>query len=54
MRKKEIDEQFDEIVEYAELEDAIDRPVKTYSSGMFARLAFSVAMHLDPEVLLIG
>lgn len=53
MRKKEIDERFDEIVEYAELGDAIDRPVKTYSSGMFSRLAFSVAMHLDPEVLLL-
>ena len=53
MRKKEIDECYDDIVAYAELEDAIDRPVKTYSSGMFARLAFSVAMHLDPEVLLL-
>ncbi len=53
MRKREIDERFDEIVEYAELCDAIDRPVKTYSSGMFARLAFSIGMHLDPEVLLL-
>lgn len=53
MRKKEIDERFDEIVQYAGLEKAIDRPVKTYSSGMFSRLAFSVAMHLDPEVLLL-
>jgi teichoic acid transport system ATP-binding protein len=53
MRKKEIDESYDDIVRYAELEEAIDRPVKTYSSGMFSRLAFSVAMHLDPEVLLL-
>lgn len=53
MRKKDIDERYDEIVAYAELEDAIDRPVKTYSSGMFSRLAFSVAMHLDPDVLLL-
>jgi ABC-type polysaccharide/polyol phosphate transport system ATPase subunit len=53
LRKKEIDERFDEIVEYAELTEAIDRPVKTYSTGMFSRLAFSVAMHLDPEILLL-
>ncbi len=53
MRKREIDERFGEIVDYAELSNAIDRPVKTYSSGMFARLAFSIAMHLDPEVLLL-
>lgn len=53
LRKRDIDERFDEIVEYAELEDAIDRPMKTYSSGMFSRLAFSVAMNLDPEVLLL-
>jgi len=53
MRKREIDERYDDIVRYAELEEAIDRPVKTYSSGMFSRLAFSVAMHLDPDVLLL-
>jgi teichoic acid transport system ATP-binding protein len=53
MRRAEIDERFDEIVEYAELQDAIDRPMKTYSAGMFSRLAFSVAMNLDPEVLLL-
>lgn len=53
MRKKDIDESFDDIVEYAGLWDAIHRPVKTYSSGMFARLAFSVGMHLDPEILLL-
>jgi teichoic acid transport system ATP-binding protein len=53
MRKHHIDERFEEIVGYAELEDAIDRPMKTYSAGMFSRLAFSVAMNLDPEVLLL-
>lgn len=53
MRKREVDLLFDEIVEYAELGHAIDRPVKTYSSGMFSRLAFSVSMHLDPDVLLL-
>lgn len=53
MRKREIDERFDQIVEYAELDDAIERPVKTYSSGMFSRLAFSVSMNLDPDVLLL-
>ena len=53
MRKREIDERFDEIVEYAELGSAIDRPVKTYSTGMFSRLAFSVAMHLEPDVLML-
>lgn len=53
LSKKEVYERFDDIVGYAELEEAIGRPVKTYSSGMFSRLAFSVAMHLDPDVLLI-
>lgn len=53
LRKAEIDELFDEIVEYADLGDAIDRAVKTYSSGMFARLAFSVAMAIEPNILLL-
>ena len=53
LRKSRIDEMFDDIVEYAELTEAIDRPLKTYSSGMFSRLAFSVGMHLDPEILLL-
>lgn len=53
MKKREIDEVFDDVVEYAGLREAIDRPVKTYSSGMFARLAFSVGMHLDPDILLL-
>lgn len=49
----QIDELFDDIVEYAELQDAIDRPLKTYSSGMFARLGFSISMHLEPDILLL-
>lgn len=53
LRKREIDDLYEEIVEYAGVEDAIDRPVKTYSSGMFARLAFSISMHLDPDILLL-
>jgi len=53
LRKKEIDEKFDSIVEYAALGDAIDRPVATYSSGMFSRLAFSVGMAIEPNILLL-
>lgn len=53
MRKKQIDDAFDHIVDYAGLREAISRPVKTYSSGMFARLAFSVGMHLNPDILLL-
>ncbi len=53
MRRAEIERRFDDIVTYAGLEDAIDRPVKTYSSGMFSRLAFSVGMALDPDILLL-
>ena len=53
LTKKQVDERYDEIVEYSELGDAIYRPMKTYSSGMFSRLAFAVAMHLDPEILLL-
>lgn len=53
LRLKEVDALFDEIVSYAELEEAIDRQLKTYSSGMFARLAFSISMHLDPDILLL-
>jgi ABC-type polysaccharide/polyol phosphate transport system ATPase subunit len=53
MRKAEIDERFDSIVEYADIGEAIDRPVKTYSSGMFSRLAFSVAMAMDPNIMLL-
>jgi lipopolysaccharide transport system ATP-binding protein len=53
MKKKEIDRKFDEIVEFAEIETFLDTPVKRYSSGMYMRLAFSVAAHLEPQVLLV-
>ena len=53
LSKKEITKRFDEIVRFAELEDFIDAPVKTYSSGMYMRLGFAVAIHVDPDVLLV-
>ncbi len=53
MRKKEIESKFDEIVAFAEVEKFIDTPVKRYSSGMYVRLAFAVAAHLDPEILIV-
>ena len=53
MRKKEIDEKFDEIVDFSGTERFLDTPLKHYSSGMQSRLAFSVAAHLEPEVLLV-
>lgn len=53
MRKTEIERKFDEIVAFAEIEKFIDTPVKHYSSGMYVRLAFSVAAHLEPEILLV-
>jgi ABC-type polysaccharide/polyol phosphate transport system ATPase subunit len=53
LSKREITRRFDEIVEFAELEDFIDAPVKTYSSGMYMRLGFAVAINVDPDVLLI-
>lgn len=53
MRKAEIDCKFDEIVAFAEIEKFMDTPVKHYSSGMYVRLAFAVAAHLEPEILLV-
>ncbi len=53
LTKREITRRFDEIVEFAEMQDFIDAPVKTYSSGMYMRLGFAVAIHVDPEVLLV-
>jgi lipopolysaccharide transport system ATP-binding protein len=53
MGKQEIARKFDEIVAFAELEKFIDTPVKHYSSGMYVRLAFAVAAHLEPEILLV-
>ncbi|HSV84943.1 MAG TPA: ABC transporter ATP-binding protein [Levilinea sp.] len=53
MRKREIEHKFDEIVDFSEIEQFLDTPVKFYSSGMRLRLAFSVAAHLDPEILLV-
>jgi ABC-type polysaccharide/polyol phosphate transport system ATPase subunit len=53
MRKVEIDRKFDDIVAFAEVEKFIDTPVKRYSSGMYVRLAFAVAAHMEPEILII-
>jgi len=53
MRRAEIQRKFDEIVHFAEVEKFLDTPVKRYSSGMYVRLAFSVAAHLEPEILLV-
>lgn len=53
MRKVEIEKKFDEIVEFSEVEKFLDTPVKRYSSGMRVRLAFAVAAHLEPEILLV-
>ena len=53
MKISEIKQKFDEIVAFSEIEQFIDTPVKYYSSGMFVRLAFSVAVHLTPEILLL-
>jgi lipopolysaccharide transport system ATP-binding protein len=53
MHKAEIDRKFDQIVDFAETEQFLDTPVKRYSSGMYVRLAFAVAAHLEPEILIV-
>ena len=53
LTKKQIDERLDKIIEFSELGDYIDNPVRTYSSGMYMRLAFSIAINVDAEILLI-
>ena len=53
MRKREIEEKFDEIVKFSEIEKFIDTPAKRYSSGMYVRLAFAVAAHLDTDILVV-
>lgn len=53
MHRQEIKRKFDEIVAFSEIEDFLDTPVKRYSSGMYMRLAFAVAAHLEPEILLV-
>ena len=50
---QEIVRKFDEIVEFSEIEEFLDTPVKRYSSGMYVRLAFAVAAHLEPEILIV-
>ena len=53
MSRREIDRRFDEIVAFSEIEEFLDTPVKRYSSGMYVRLAFAVAAHLEPEILVV-
>ena len=53
MKRREITTQFDAIVEFAGVEKFLDVPVKRYSSGMYVRLAFAVAAHLEPEILIV-
>jgi ABC-type polysaccharide/polyol phosphate transport system ATPase subunit len=53
LRREQLEEKYDEIVEFAELEEFMDMPMRTYSSGMYGRLAFSVAVNMEPDILLI-
>ena len=53
LKKEEIDERLEEIIRFSELEEYIDNPVRTYSSGMYMRLAFAVAINVNADVLLI-
>ncbi|WP_369622422.1 ATP-binding cassette domain-containing protein, partial [Pseudoalteromonas distincta] len=53
MNKREIDMQFDAIIDFAGIDDFIDTPVKKYSSGMYVRLAFAIAAHVEPDILIV-
>ena len=53
LSQKQIEEKFNDIVEFSELRKFIDEPIKHYSSGMYARLGFSIAVHVDPQILLV-
>ena len=53
MKKQEVEEKFDDIVAFAEIEEFLDMPIKRYSSGMYARLGFAVAVNMNPDILLI-
>src|SRR4029077_15073468 len=53
LSRREVQDRFDDIVDFAEMREFIDAPVKTYSSGMYMRLGFAVAIHVDPDVLLV-
>src|SRR5215472_15879783 len=53
LSKRQVEERFDAIVDFAELREFIEAPVTTYSSGMYMRLGFAVAIHVDPDVLLV-
>jgi ABC-type polysaccharide/polyol phosphate transport system ATPase subunit len=53
LRKEQLQAKYDEIVEFAELEEFMDMPMRTYSSGMYGRLAFSVAINMEPDILLV-
>ena len=53
MSKKEIDRKFDEIVDFSGVEQFLDQPVKNYSSGMYVRLGFSIAINVDPDILVV-
>jgi ABC-type polysaccharide/polyol phosphate transport system ATPase subunit len=53
LKREQLNEKYEEIVEFAELEEFMDMPMRTYSSGMYGRLAFSVAINMEPDILLI-